>query len=77
MDVAAGTQWGSSWGMERACGRGGIRKSCGKVFDERRKIIEEESKTTPFENPNPKGAPPGAGRVAFAGCNVAQRIWRY
>jgi hypothetical protein len=22
MDVAAGTQWGSSWGIERACGRG-------------------------------------------------------
>jgi hypothetical protein len=32
MDVAAGTQWGSSWAIERVCGRGGIRKVCEKVF---------------------------------------------
>ena len=31
MGVAGLTQWGSSWGRERVCGRGGIRKSCGKV----------------------------------------------
>src|SRR5712664_974947 len=32
MDVAGLTQWGSSWPRERACGRGGIRKNCGKVW---------------------------------------------
>jgi hypothetical protein len=32
MNVAAGTRWGASWGMERVCGRGGIRKTCGKVL---------------------------------------------
>jgi hypothetical protein len=32
MDVAGLTQWGSSWGRERACGRGGIRKNCGNLW---------------------------------------------
>jgi hypothetical protein len=32
MDVAGLTQWGSSWPMERVCGRGGIRKNCGNVW---------------------------------------------
>ncbi len=32
MGVAGLTQWGSSWRRERACGRGGIRKNCGKVW---------------------------------------------
>ncbi len=32
MGVAAGTRWGSSRSMEMACGRGGFRKSCGKVL---------------------------------------------
>jgi hypothetical protein len=35
--------------MERACRRGGIRKSFGKVFGERRKIIEEKSKPAPLK----------------------------
>lgn len=43
MDVAGETQWGASCEMERVCGRGGIRKICGKVLD-RRKSIGEESK---------------------------------
>jgi hypothetical protein len=28
--------------MERVCGRGGIRKSCGKVLDENRKRMEDQ-----------------------------------
>jgi hypothetical protein len=32
MDVAALTQWGSSWGRERTCWRGGIRKNCGNLW---------------------------------------------
>src|SRR5260370_38159378 len=35
MDVAGLTQRGSSWPRERACGRGGIRKNCGKVWESR------------------------------------------
>jgi hypothetical protein len=46
IDVAAGTQWGSSCGMERVCGRGRIRKSCGKVLDEGRNMRAEISKAT-------------------------------
>jgi hypothetical protein len=33
MNVAAGTHWSLSSALERACGRGMIRKSCGKVFE--------------------------------------------
>jgi hypothetical protein len=36
MDVAGLTQWGSSWRRERVCGRGGIRKNCGKVLKKQR-----------------------------------------
>src|SRR5260370_41018303 len=32
MGVAGLTQWGSSWPRERVCGRGGIRKNCGKLW---------------------------------------------
>src|SRR5713101_8268455 len=35
MDVAGLTQWGTSWRRERVCGRGGIRKNCGKVLEGR------------------------------------------
>ncbi len=32
MDVAYLTQWGSSWWMERVCGRGGIQTNCGNLW---------------------------------------------
>jgi len=32
MGVAGLTQWSSSWRRERVCGRGGIRKNCGKLW---------------------------------------------
>ena len=32
MDVAGLTQWGSSWPLERVCGKGGIRKNCGNLW---------------------------------------------
>jgi len=57
MDVAGLTQWGSSWGRERVCGRGWIRKNCGnlwKVFGLRE--LEESQKP---RTPNPRmGHPP-------------------
>src|SRR5260370_30085524 len=33
MDVAGLTQWGSSWPWGRVCGRGGIRKNCGNLWN--------------------------------------------
>src|SRR5712692_6937882 len=63
MDVSGGTQWGASCGMERVCGRGGIRKICGKVSDECRANIEENSKA-PGANPA-AGAPARYGDSLF------------
>src|SRR5258708_4851711 len=44
MDVAGSTQWGTSWGRERVCGRGGIRKNCGNLW--KRENPEAEAATT-------------------------------
>src|SRR5216683_2146454 len=38
MGVAGLTQWGSSWWMERVCGRGGIRKNCGNLWKSQKSL---------------------------------------
>src|SRR5713226_10283910 len=38
MDVGYLTQWGSSWWMERVCGRGGIRKNCGNLWKSQKSL---------------------------------------
>jgi hypothetical protein len=44
------TKWGSSWAMERVCGRSGIRKSCGKVFGGRQKMIKDKVQSATFRS---------------------------
>ncbi len=40
MGVAGLTQWGSSWGRERVCGRGGIRKNCGNLWKNSKSMVQ-------------------------------------
>jgi hypothetical protein len=45
MSVARLTQWGSSWGRERACGRAGFERvveKCGKSKGRKRFTVESQ-----------------------------------
>jgi hypothetical protein len=64
------TQWGSSWWMERVCGRGGIRMNCGNLWKSQRPHL--------LRNQIPSSAPLaelGAANRAESAVHIARVLW--